>query len=80
MIPICKESKKLTFIKDKNFYAACKFCHWLSSFKENYIGESKRSVATTNSTHDFESAKHLNKSIRHSCNKTILANVSTYKE
>ena len=32
----------------------------------------------TNPTHDYESVKHLNKNMQHSCNWTILANASTH--
>ena len=65
--------------KDKNIYPACKINHELCSCKENYIGESKRSMVTRwaehdNSTHDSEPVKDLHKNIQHSQHWTILEN------
>ena len=53
----------------------------LCSCTGNYIGESKRNVATrwgepNNPTHNSETAKHLNKNIQHTYNWKILASAS----
>ena len=65
---ITKKVKGLFPLKDKNIYPVGKIYDGLCSCKENYIGESKRNMATiqgenNNSTHDPEPAKHLNKNI-----------------
>ena len=64
---IKKKVKGLFLLKDKKIYLACKIDHGLRSCKENYIGESKRNMATRwgehNPTHDSDPEKHLNKTL-----------------
>ena len=51
-------------LKEKNPYPSCKIHEGVCSFKQNYIGETKRNVITRWSEHenpnkDSEPAKHL---------------------